>query len=316
MKKIFTLLLVVLIVNLSKAQTPSNGGMETWKSYTSILLTMERPNDWYALDSIIGALKQLALTTYAARVVKSSTVKNSGSFSARLYTASGDSFPTLLSNGNVKFDLSLIADLTSGDFSKLKFSGGTSVSKRVHFAKAYVQYSSGTTADTGIFTVTAFKNGYGVGGTDSIVGTGRVAVVPSTGFVKREVYISYVNGTVVPDRLVFTFNAGANFPPTAGNEMYVDDVSYSDPTGIEMPAVNESSVRIYPNPAKEHIQIQTAINESLFADIFSVTGQKVLSQALLQQGAISIASLTAGSYIITLRNDRGHLYYGATLVKE
>lgn len=319
MKKIITLLACsILLQTYSSAQTVTGGDMETWKSYTSLAITMSKPDGWYTLDSMVGALKQLALKTYSARVVKYTTLKHGGTACALLEVGGADSFPTMLSNGNVKIDAAAIAAASSGDFSKLKFYGGTAVSSRIKFAHAYTMYAPGkpgASSDSGTFSVTAFKTGIGVGGTDSVVGSGTIFVKANSIFTKQEVYINYVDATIVPDRIVCTFNASNSFPPISGSKMYVDDVTLSDPSGIELPMANNNHIKVYPNPIQDYINVKINSTNNFTFQLFNSIGQQIIQQQFSSEIQIPTASLVSGNYIYLIKDNTGRSLSGGHLQK-
>lgn len=298
----------------TNAQTVLGGDMETWKTYTVGFSSQQRPDSWFSTDSLIGFIKTLTLKSYTQRVTKSTTVKNGGTASAMLVSAdpSIDSLPTILANGNIKFNL---ADIVAGDFSKINYLGGTSVSKRIVFAHAYTQYSTAS-ADTGLMSVTAFKNGAGVGGTDSAIGTGSMLIMNSTSFVKQSCGITYKDATMVPDRIVITFTTSRKTIPVKGTTLYVDDVTISDPTGIETPIFNDQNIKVYPNPAQNQLFINTDLKLALNVQLYNALGQLVLTHKFSQNTAVNLSSLANGNYQYVISGEDGHKYYAATITKQ
>jgi hypothetical protein len=312
MKKLLIIFSLLAIASQSNAQTVTGGDMETWKTYTSAATSLVRPDGWSTSDSLISYIKLLGLKSYTGRVTKSSTVKNGGSYSAMMVSATTDSLPTLLANANIKFDLTSVL---AGDYSKVTYVGGTNVSSRILSANAYTRYSS-TTADTGTMIVTAFKNGYGVGGTDSIVGTGSQNVTGSSAFVKQTVSISYVNTTVVPDRIVISFAVSKKTIPVVGSTMYVDDVTLTGTTGIETPIVNDQNVSVFPNPSSNLLHISADINDMLVVRFYNSLGQLVLAQDIDKVADINVSQFANGNYIYVLSSKAGNKYYSAIFTKQ
>lgn len=313
MKKLFILLSIALATQ-TNAQTITGGDMETWKTYTVGFSSQQRPDAWFSTDSLIGFIKSLSLKSYSQRVTKSTTVKNGGTASAMLVSAdpSVDSLPTILANGNIKFNLT---DIVAGDFSKINYIGGTNVTKRIVFAHAYTQYTT-TSADTGQMTVTAFKNGAGVGGTDSAIGSGSKLIMNSSSFVKQTCGVSYNDATMVPDRIVITFTTSRKTVPVKGTTLYVDDVTISDPTGIETPIFNDQNIKVYPNPAQNQLFINTDLKVTLNVQLFNALGQLVLNQKFNQNATINLSPLAIGNYNYVISGEDGHRYYAATITKQ
>jgi hypothetical protein len=164
--------------------------------------------------------------------------------------------------------------------------------------------------------VTAFKNGYGVGGTDSIVGTGSQNVTGSSAFVKQTVSISYVNTTVVPDRIVISFAVSKKTIPVVGSTMYVDDVTLTGTTGIETPIVNDQNVSVFPNPSSNLLHISADINDMLVVRFYNSLGQLVLAQDIDKVADINVSQFANGNYIYVLSSKAGHKYYSAIFTKQ
>lgn len=310
MKKLFySFLLLSAVSTTANAQTITNAGMETWKTYSSFFTSLTRPDAWFTSDSVYRILKLASAptATYTGRVTKSTTVKNSGSASAMLVSAS-DSLSTLLFNSPIDFDFA------AQDGS---FTGGTNVSKRILFVNAYTQYNHGTTLDSGSMTVLAYKNGIGAGGADSLVGTGDVIITKSTSFAKISVAIDYDNSIRIPDRLVVIFSTSESDVPLIGTTLYVDDVTISDPTGIETPLVNEASIKAFPNPAINNLHISAAINDELVVDFYNALGQKMMSQKMNKEADINVAALAVGNYTFVVSNiANGHKFFSGIFTKQ
>jgi hypothetical protein len=317
MKKTITLLTLLCSFSLSQsnAQVLAGGDMETWKTYTGGMTSMQKPTSWNSSDSLVGFVKLLGSKTYSARITKSTSVKHGGTASARMAaTDLTDSLPTILSNGNFSGDL---AALAAGDFSSLKYSGGASVTKRINFVHSWIQYSFTGAADSGRVNVTAFKNGIAVGGKDSTVGEGFTIINSLSSFTKIETYINYVNATIIPDRIVVTFTTSIRKYPITGTLMYVDDVSMSDPLGIETPLENDNRFSVYPIPATKQLNIISPAESPATVRFYNALGQMVLSQNIQSSASIDIGTLAIGNYVLVISDAASERkYFSTTIVKQ
>lgn len=314
MKKLFTLLFLTVSLGQSQAQTITGADMETWKSYTSFAFPLERPDGWFSSDSLIKAYYFLTSSsvTFTARTSKSTTVKNAGLSSAMLVTPTTDTFPTILANSNISFNL---ADIMAGNY-KFKYNGGTPVTKRILFVHAYTQHSSVGSSDEGVMNVMMFKKGIGAGGSDSMVGAGNSPITASSSFKKTTTYISYVDATIMPDRLVVSFVPTKKTTPPAGTTLYVDDVTISDPSGIETPLMNDKNFSVFPNPAVNNLHISTKLNQPLVVKMYSTNGKLVLTQHFQNDADVAVAGLAAGNYIYVISGVEGRKYYSSTFTRQ
>lgn len=308
MKRLFILIAGLACASQGDAQTIIGGDMETWKSYTSIIVPLTRPDGWNTSDSLYSILKLASGSTYTGRVTKSTTIKHTGTASAKLISGT-DSLPSVLTNATIEFDV------VSGE---VITSGGTKVTTRISAVNAWIQYASAGSADTGLVYVEAYKNGIGAGGTDSLVGSGSELIVPGSSFTKVSAELEYDNATVVPDRIMVGFITSLDdVAPPAGTTMYVDDVTMSGTTGIETPLVNDQNIKVFPNPAVNELHVSTELNEPMVVELYNTRGQVVLSQKIQKQAEVNVSGLASGSYIYVISSqENGHKYYSATFVKQ
>lgn len=309
MKKIFTVLSLMAFNYTSQAQAIVSADMETWSNYTVASVPLQKPTGWASSDSVICPIVFLSTTppAYTPRVTKSTSVFHSSTASAKLESPATDTFPTLITNAVIKINLSTYA---------YSFSGGTPVSKRIAFVKAWTQYSHTAAKDTGRMLVYATKVGIGAGGKDSVIGQGEAEVTLSSSFVQKEVFVKYVDATTVPDRIIVAFQPSKLAVRPGGTIMYVDDVTISDPTGIETPLFNDQSIKVYPNPALNELHISSDLKQTLKVQLYNSTGQLVLSQYINQNADLNVSALTPGNYIYVISGENGHKYYSASFSKQ
>ncbi|MES2478356.1 MAG: T9SS type A sorting domain-containing protein [Bacteroidota bacterium] len=308
MKKVYTIIAVLGLLNAANAQTIVSADMETWNTYKSgsIPVTMEKPTGWASSDSVICPIVYLMTSSYTPRVSKSTTVFHSTTTSAKLETPSTDTFPTLITNAAIKINLTTYA---------YSYSGGTPVTKRINFVKSWAQYQHGSANDTGRMLVYATKVGIAAGGKDSVIGQGEADITSTSTFLQKTVYIKYVDATTVPDRIIVAFQSSRLAVRPAGTILYVDDVTISDPTGIETPLINDENIKVFPNPALNQLHISADINESLNIVLYNTTGQAVLHQQINQEADINVSALSAGNYVYVISGTDGHKFYSATFTK-
>jgi len=78
--------------------------------------------------------------------------------------------------------------------------------------------------------------------------------------------------------------------------------------------------KIYPNPAKEMLQIATdkTPETPLSISIFNIQGQSVMNQRLhlIDVQTLDISSFLQGMYVLTVKNDKGQILYNARFLKQ
>jgi ligand-binding sensor domain-containing protein len=144
---------------------------------------------------------------------------------------------------------------------------------------------------------------------NGVLWTGSSYPAVLTGYSGADIYRSYSNGnSPISGRTVnaLTQDEKGNIwiGTSSGLVMYSDGTT----TGIPGPIKNDLSVSIYPNPAKEKVSVDLAMQKAGQVDIaiFDLTGKTLIHTsntipAGKQVIAIETSSLSAGSYIIQIR---------------
>lgn len=102
-------------------------------------------------------------------------------------------------------------------------------------------------------------------------------------------------GTTVFDRLVFMFDFGNTGDGTATSTFYFDDVQQVATLGIE--DFNSKTIKIYPNPVKSVLYIDSNITDLAKVEIFSLLGKKV-KEVTTDLNTINVEELINGIYFI------------------
>lgn len=85
---------------------------------------------------------------------------------------------------------------------------------------------------------------------------------------------------------------------------YIENLCTGDPTNI--PEYDtEKMVRIYPNPARNHVNIRLLTDNTpgSIVEIYQLNGQKILTQSFYQDTRISTENFAKGMYIIRILNE-------------
>jgi hypothetical protein len=204
------------------------------------------------------------------------------------------------------------------------YTSGTGVIQRVepgHLNSKYAVLIGGNTAT--IFSycqgynycVMPLSRPYGLGGywktdnfgggncTFSISKKGGGQIGSGTGYLGKTNnewyrFIIPINYTVPNvDGLIFSIN----FSPAPNGSLVLDDLEWimEKPVGIEN--INNTNIKIYPNPTNNIINIQGLNkNEIKNVQLFDVQGKLVIVQTITENGTIDLSELNKGIYVIKI----------------
>ena len=313
MKKAFLLSCAIAVGSCAMAQTLPNSDMELWRTSAagsgSSSVAVMAPDNWFGADSLIiadgqtyGTLLAIPPSVWQRQLFQEATIKHGGSYSAKLVTEKQDTlgvFPGIMSNAQAHVTINL-SPLGVGP---ITYSGGTATNYHILTASAWVQYTQAGALDSGMMTVNAYST---VGGVDSVIGTGSVAIGPSTSFAQVTANIVY-NGSGLPVdtvRVLFASSAGAN--SAIGSTLYVDDVTMTgEPNAVPVVTETGDVLNVYPNPATEVLHVDARQNAVYTCSLMSVSGQVVATQTFTGHSSIDMTRLANGFYFYTITNNAG-----------
>ena len=79
-------------------------------------------------------------------------------------------------------------------------------------------------------------------------------------------------------------------------------------TAINVNKVNSNAISVYPNPAAQTIKLQTNNIEVSGIEIYSLTGQKMAVQNIIQNNSINVSSWGSGVYLIKATSTNGQTF--------
>ena len=109
---------------------------------------------------------------------------------------------------------------------------------------------------------------------------------------KSTIAFADFNGDSIPDLVVGNSLGGLDFYSSKLIDVAVHEAA--NPKNYEW--------NIFPNPTSGSVVITTESNEAAKAEIFSITGEKVLERTFFQAEKINTASLAGGIYLVKLHN--------------
>jgi hypothetical protein len=319
MKKIFTL--IALAFCSAAFGQINNGGMETWRTFTTgSSPALTDPDYWSSPDSIVYTIgPAICPTCTLSPLTFKSDTAHSGSYGAEIMTkyfggtlgyAEG-----LLTNCKVNFD-------TTTDVESL--SGGSATTARTDTVTAWIKYVPAG-GDSGDVVVAAVLAGAGAGGADSVVGNGQdVTITLGEGnyilatpvYTMHTYVITYTTSTVVPDHIQVTFRAHTTALHDSST-MYIDDVAMNMPGSTGVQLLHSSGISCYPNPAGNTLHIQTANHLNTTAELCNMAGQRVATQPLTDYiTGLDISNLSPGMYYVRLLHANNEVIYNTKVVKQ
>lgn len=102
------------------------------------------------------------------------------------------------------------------------------------------------------------------------------------------------------------YSKNSNKKPTFGTRLWIDDVEMSGTAGVLDRYKDKAKIKIFPNPAKSMLTIQSEIVAEKQVYIYNVTGKLVkLGTMLPNENSISVEDLKSGVYTLELRSKAG-----------
>jgi len=69
----------------------------------------------------------------------------------------------------------------------------------------------------------------------------------------------------------------------------------------------DNHISVFPNPAKDVLNITTSSNQKIIAQLFDINGKLQIKQAIEASATIDLKTLTKGIYILKLNNNVQHI---------
>lgn len=314
MKKV--LLIISLFVSIqASAQTIPNAGLDTWTN----LIFFYEPQGYVTSNYASVLLGTGGLPV--ANVFRSSSVKHSGTYSAKLTSYAqnvGDTsgLPGLMITGAL-------------DLQNATIKPGFPISgKRPESLKGFYRYELGNRPDSGLVTVALSKYDTSLGSLN-IVGAGAAFLNPTNTFTEFTVPIFYTTEDV-PDTaiIIFSTTSTVSLDSTALTSapinctMYVDDLSFfGNLVGYE-PIDKLIEAALYPNPSLNELNVSFQIQNPSEASIklLSIDGKVVLENsknltAGKQNLKLDVSNVNAGMYQVLITTADGTISKKAAVIK-
>jgi hypothetical protein len=131
---------------------------------------------------------------------------------------------------------------------------------------------------------------------------------------KTSIGIASIMVIIIGCMVVFTF-----YPDNSNKGVYIEQVSQTPvKQGVIRQKKDSSSLQVYPNPARNnlHVVVPATAVSYLWLGIYNTQGQLLKQQSALSGRVveINIGTLPAGSYMLRMKDRKGHAW-SATFTK-
>lgn len=297
MKRLYTLLTLLLMTGAIHAQTIPNNSFEDWYPYNTGTFSGEFPNSWTTSDSLSQALAG-GISAFRA------TDGYSGTYALHLrstrvtYLVFQFNAPGVATNGN----FALVG-------TTLSFTGGSPDTARSRVFTGQYKYAPAAAGDACVLSVAKLRwNGTS---RDTIaIGSDTLEAAASTytPFTVDLVYRDFINR---PDTcLILLLSSRALNDPQAavGSELVVDDIAFSGFVGVDEVSDVVENLQLYPSPASTMLHMNAEFKHhpgTLRASILDITGKQVLQVPVSGTSLeMDVSALPEGTYLFNLLDDR------------
>ena len=200
-------------------------------------------------------------------------------------------------------------------FDKVDFSAHTG--NKLYFSHAYAQYQSENdqlkiyvSTDCGVtWHIVYSKSG---GQLATATATQSNFFPHAADWTTTEVDLSTYDGQ---SEVMIKFTGTSNY----GNNLYVDDINITWPTGVEK-LEEKQSLNVYPNPASDILNISVeTLNERMTLEVYNSLGEKVYVSENVSLGTnlvtLDVSGFDNGIYYVNLKGEKNMISKRVTVLK-
>ncbi|MDO9186613.1 MAG: T9SS type A sorting domain-containing protein [Bacteroidia bacterium] len=280
MKKTVSTLVVLFSLILTTIAQP-NGGFETWTPE----FTFESPNNWQTFNFLSILSPPNPLSAFKAIGID----KHSGNYALKLKSVFVNNNPM---PGTIP-DTFGCAFKGKIELSPVTFKAGFPYNGRPEKLEFYSKYSP-VGNDSGLARVTLRKWN---GAIYDTIGKGELTIASTSEYTLFQLNLSYSSVEQPDSAIIAFFSSKDSTTARVGSTLFVDDVSFTGWVGTDEHDKNVGNVKIFPNPAKDHLTITTEIKEAENVKIINVAGKQVGSFKIQNYNAsINTSSFAQGIY--------------------
>jgi len=124
-------------------------------------------------------------------------------------------------------------------------------------------------------------------------------------YTHMTVPITWLITSTTPDSIQLTFMSSvqSNTAVPTGGKLYLDDINFTTPAGVETFMADGFFANVYPNPTIDQVFIDANTTDKLNVDLFDVNGKHVFNASVMDKSNINIAALSEGVYSMTIKTE-------------
>jgi hypothetical protein len=296
-RSIITMLVLLFVsINSLNGQQVPNGDFESWTGSGNY----QDPVSWSTPNSTTASLG-----TYT--VTKESTIKQSGSFSAKVQTKSvfGFQIPGLMTLGTFSINLTTM---------EAKIEGGTPFTGRPNTLTGYLQYEP-KLGDEGFIGVLLLKQN---GTAWDTIGSGSYSTTSTLlTWTPFTVPITYADPSTPTHLNIIILSSDQN-NPQPNSTLYIDNLQFQYPIGLSDQTADQAP-EMYASNGRIFIQNLPESWGETYVDVFSLDGRLIFRDAI-PQGELNYStplpeSSQSGLYIVSVRSTNGNVVTGKVMKK-
>ncbi|MDP1744439.1 MAG: T9SS type A sorting domain-containing protein [Bacteroidota bacterium] len=289
---VITFVILVSTVLTSKAQP--NGGFEDWSTEFSY----ENPDHWQTFNFLSLLSPPNPLSAFKAV----GTDKHSGNYALKIKTVFLNNKPSQI----------VIGDSAGAVFTgKINYSPpsrtyGFPYTGRPENLEFWFKYEPIGTDAAGAGIMLLKWNGSG----HDTIATGSVGLLATSTYTLSQAPLQY-NLTGLPDTAIIIFTASNDSVlARVGSTLFIDDVQFTGWVGIGEQNGLSGKVKIFPNPARDNVNISTSIKEANEIKVFDSLG-KLAGIYKIQNDNININTclFSSGIYLYDINDKKENILF-------
>lgn len=283
MNKYFITFIFLILTRVGLSQNLSNYNFEDWSFFNSF----ENPDYWSTSNFSVFSVVSFNPVTKELNDVYD------GSYSLKLVTTekniSGENIKVagLVTLGNFDIDIST---------RKAIVNGGVQIKEKPSEFSGYFKYSTSGT-DSCIMSIFLTKFNLETQVRDT-VGIGLFTSSNQPQWSQFKTNILY-NSTIEPDSMNIVIMSSDTSIFDSGSTLLIDNL-FIDGLVSNVDQILENDLKIFPNPAKDFINIESKTSNTYFIRFYNSIGVNVKSIYFMGSKQIDISDLNAGLYFINI----------------